>query len=367
MKFHINQNELFSALNILKLGISAHTNIPILNGIYLNVKEHQIKLQSTDTQLSVQLDLDALIETTGSTVVPAKLFTEIIKSLNDQLVTLELQESTLIITSGSASFKLKTMDPEEYPKLSQANLENQIKLPLDVFTKLVKRVYKIASKDKSRPLLNGILIRKQETLLKMVATDSYRIAIAQEIIDPQNEIEDFELIAPAQFLFELVSLPINESDIAISLSENQIVINYKNITFINRVIEGTYPEYERIIPSNINSVVTTNKDFLIAAIKRTLPFVVANEPVSFDLNVESQTIKVETSSKDKGIGQEILAAEIQGENIFVGFNHAYIQDGLQLISGEEVVLEFVDSRSPVIIKSKNISDNFMYLIVPVRL
>lgn len=365
MKISINQNELQNALSVVTKGVSTRSTLPILSGILFKAYNDQLVLQATDLELSIQYSVNTLIEEEGQIVIPGKLFSDIIKSLPDAAVSLEVVEDNIIITCGASSFSLKTLNPEDFPSFPAVEAHQKIDIPFDQFSSMIKKVARVVSKDESRLILTGVLISLEEQHLKMVATDSYRLAIIEsDINEPQHDT--FEAVISGSFLQDIASLQKTDNPVSLALSENQIVVTYQNTVFINRRIEGTFPNYKQLLPDGYSTKVITNTDNLISAVKRISLLNAASSPIRFDINNDLQTIQLLAIAQDVGSAQETLSCEIEGENTEIAFNYAYILDGLSVVSTGNVILEVQNSMKPGIFKSEG-DEKFLYLIMPVRI
>lgn len=365
MKISINQSEFQNALSVIIKGVSNRSTLPILSGVYMKAYKDELILQTTDLELSIQYSIDTLIEEEGETVVPAKLLSEIVKSLPDAAISLELIEDNIIITCDSSSFSLKTLNPQDFPGFPSVETHQSIILPFNAFSSMVKKVSRVVSKDESRAILTGVLITLEENILKMVATDSYRLAISEITIE-ETQSESFEAVISGTFLQDIVSILKTNDQISLALAENQIIITYGKTVFINRRIEGTFPNYKQLLPNGFNTRVEVDVVSLIASVKRVALLNSAASPIRFDVNTDSQTIQLLTVAQDIGSAQETLSCSVVGDNTEIAFNYAYILDGLSAITTKNTFLEIQNSMKPGIFHAGD-DEDFLYLIMPVRI
>lgn len=365
MKFTINKTELQSALSVVLKGVSTRSTLPVLSGILLDAHEDQVILQSTDLEYSVQYTVAALVDEPGRTVVPGKLFCDIVKSLADAAVTVQAADGDAHIICDTSSFSVRTLNAEDFPGFPHVETNQAISVPFPVFSDMVKRVARVVSRDESRAILTGVLITVEDDMLRMVATDSYRLALC-EVPVPQVESEDFEAVIAGTFLNEVASLPKTEDSVKLALSENQIVITCGPIVFINRRIEGTYPNYKQLLPESYTSRAEMDVAALTASVKRASLLSSSTAPMRFDLNEVSQTAQITVSSPDIGTAQETLVCAIEGEDVQIAFNSLYVIDGLSAISGEKVSLEVQSDMKPGILRAAE-PEKYLYLIMPVRM
>lgn len=364
MRFNINKSELLNALTIVAKGASTRSTLPVLSGVYIKAEGAGLIMQTTDLERSIRYDVMALVEEPGETVIPEKLLLDIVKNLPDAAVEFKTGDGDISVSCDSASYVLKTLDPEDFPAFPHVDVKNRIMVPFSEFCQMVKRVAKVVSKDQSRAVLTGVLISTSDAGMRMVATDSYRLAIS-EVSAPGVE-EGFEAIVSGAFLQEVASLPALADSIEIGVSENQVVFEFQKMVLINRRIEGTFPNYKQLIPdSYITKTCFTTAD-LVTAVRRVSLISAASSPIKFDINKDAKNAIINTVSQDVGSAEEVLPCEVSGDNALIAFNHQYLLDGLMSVGTSQVFLETQGSLKPGIFKSAD-GENFLYLVMPVRI
>ncbi len=365
MKFSINQSELQNALTVVLKGVSTRSTLPILSGILLNAENDKLTLQTTDLELSIQYSTAALIEEEGKAVVPGKLFSEIVKNLPDAAVHIEAAEESASITCDAAAFTIKALNYEDFPGFPHVNITQRIEIPFGQFSSMVRRVARVVSKDESRAILTGVLITLEEGRLKMVATDSYRLAITETDLE-NSQAEEFQAVISGAFLSEIASLSLPNSTVSLALAENQIVVTCEDTVFINRRIEGNFPNYKQLLPNGYETRAKIDVSKLVAAVKRASLLGSSDSPVKFDLNSASQTVRLSAAAQDVGSAQETLACKIEGEDAEIAFNYSFVLNGLSSVEGDEVYLEVQSSLKPGIFRAET-PENYLYLVMPVRI
>ena len=365
MKFSINQSELQNALAVVLKGIATRSTLPILSGIYLDARGDSMTLQATDLELSIQYTVAALVEDEGKVVVPGKLFSEIVKNLPDAAVHVYVEDESAVITCDTASFSIKTLDAEDFPGFPHVDVQQEVSIPFSQFASMVKRVARVVSRDESRAILTGVLITVEGSLLKMVATDSYRLAITEADL-PGAEADDFQAVISGSFLQEIASLPRTDDPVKLALAENQIVVTYHETVFINRRIEGNFPNYRQLLPDSHTTRVSMEVDRLVAGVKRTSLLGQSSSPVKFDISVASQTVLLSAMTQDVGSAQETLPCTGEGDDVEIAFNYAYVLDGLASVETDRVYLEVQSSLKPGIFRAEE-GEDFLYLVMPVRI
>jgi DNA polymerase-3 subunit beta len=230
---------------------------------------------------------------------------------------------------------------------------------------MVKKVVKAVSKDESRAVLTGVLIKIDGIDIQMVSTDSYRMAIAKSVLE--NPVEQAtSLIVPGDILEEIRRLITDQENIIISDSENQVIFSFEETTFITRKIEGSYPNFEAIIPSEKNTSATVETSALLEAVRRISITAQSHTPIRFSLNPDTQSIDISSKTQDVASSSEKISTQIEGEAVDIGFNPQYIIDGLSVIDTEEVLIETQSSLKPGIFKSVG-GEYYFYLTMPVRI
>ena len=363
MKFSISQSELMNALSIVQKGISTRSTLPALSGILVQTVGDEVTFQSTDLELSIQYTSSALVENQGSAVLPGKLIVDIIKNLPDAAVHIEASDDSAIISCESSSFSIRCLNPADFPAFPHVEPEQQISIPFDVFSTMARKVCRMVSKDESRVIMTGVLISVQGNTLRLVATDSYRLGVTEYQLSGENP--EFNAVIAGGFVSDLAGLPKTGGDISFALAENQIIVSYADTVFINRRIEGRYPNYERLIPTSYETRCLLPRAAFLAAVKRSSLLERSGSQVRMSINNATQTIQL-TTSQDVGSTQEIIKGQIEGEDVEIGFNSHYVIDGLSVMDSSEVSFEIQGALKPGIFKSTS-DENFLYLVMPVRL
>lgn len=364
MKFSISQSELLNALTIVQKGLAQRATLPILAGIYVEAADSKVSFQTTNQEMSVQYEAAALVEDPGKAVLPGKLFIDIVKNLPDAAVFIETGDENVSISCESSSFSIRSLDPADFPLFPQIRPEQQIKVPFEAFSSMARKVCRVVSKDESRMILTGVLIAVEEGTLKLVATDSYRLAVTEHPLE--GPVEEFDAVLAGSFVSDLAGLPKTGDDIAIALAENQVIVSYGDTVFVNRRIEGKFPNYKQLIPPNYETRCLVDRAAFAGAVKRASLLDSTASQVRFSINQPSQTIQL-TTTQDIGCTQEIVKAQIEGDDVEIGFNSYYVTEGLSAMGSNEVSFELLGSLKPGILRSTDEGENYLYLVMPVRI
>lgn len=366
MRFSINQNELLTALGIVSKALSSRSTLPILSGIYIKAINDTVILQATNLDLSVQYTAKALVEESGEIVAPGKLLNDIVKNLPDASVQLASSSNdSLSIDCQDASFTVRALDANDFPAFPEVAVIQSVELPFTTLTTMAKKVVRVAAKEDNHMIPPGVLVEIEEDVIKLVASDSYRLAIAQQTLDQPVE-EPFSAIIATEFLNDIIGMNKTDDKVVVSLSENQIIITYQNVLCINRRIEGKFPNYRRLIPDQFETRIVFSREELTAAVKRASLMGTAITPAKFSIDIQEGKVTVSSSAQDIGSVHESLLCKAEGESLEIAFNSAYVIDGLTASGADELALETTSPLKPGIFKTPE-TDEYTYLVMPVRI
>lgn len=365
MKLSIARSELLDALNVASKGMSARSTLPILSGFYLEAADGILTLQSTDLEISVRHSSPALVEQEGQTVVPGKLLSDIVRSLPEAAVTIEKDKDIVSVRCLHAAFTVKTLNPADFPKFPEITVEKSVSLPASSLSSMVRKVSRSVSRDETRAILTGVLLLIEGPSVKMVATDSYRLSMVDRLLD-ESVGEDIEAVIPGRALDEAIKLAAGGESVRIGVSENQIVFEFGQTTFVTRRIEGTFPNYKQLIPKESETAVTLTTEEFLSSVKRISLMALHNSPLRVSVQTEDQTLSLSATTQDVGDASEDLMVKAEGNDVEIAFNHAFLADGLSVVTEEEVRLELLSSLKPGLIRSEG-EESFLYLLMPVRL
>lgn len=363
MKLSINQSEFLNALVIVQKGITSRSTLPVLSGVFVQARGDEVTFQTTDLELSIQYTTSALVEEEGETVLPGKIIVDIVKNLPDAAVHVESTDEGAIVSCESSSFSIRCLNPIDFPGFPKVTPEQQISIPFEQFSSMARKVCRVVSRDESRVILTGVYISVEENSLKMVATDSYRLAMTEMPLE--GNVPDFNAVIAGSFVSDLAGLPKTGENITLALAQNQIIVSYAGTVFINRRIEGKYPNYKQLIPSGYETRCLVERSALAAAVKRASLLEHSGSQVRVSINTSSQTIQL-TTSQDAGSTQEIVRADIEGNDVEIGFNSHYMNEGLSAMESSQVSLEIQGPLKPGIMKGSE-EERYLYLVMPVRI
>ena len=327
--------------------------------------EEPCELAATDLELSLRVPLEAEVDEPGSVVVPARLAQEIVRALRTDRVVLSTEgtDGRVLITSGSGEYHLHSLPVEDFPRLPEIDPERVFDLDRDVFTGTVDRVVRAASKDESRPVLTGVLCHFEPGQLTMAATDSYRLAVKETVIEDPIP-EPLEAIVPARALAEVGRLATGGTGpIQIAVDRNQIAFGIDGTWLTARRIEGQFPNFRSLRPEGFEHEVRIGRDELAEVVRRVSVFARHNAPLRLAFTDAQLAISAQTP--DVGDARETIPAAFAGEPFEIGFNAEFLRDGIDVVVNEDAMLRLISPLRPALVTGTD--DDFWYLIMPIRL
>lgn len=367
MKFTVSQSALMQALSVVAKGMASNSTLPVLLGIYIKAEEGVLEFQTTNLDISIRHRIAADVEEPGATVASGKILTSIVKTLPDAAVMFEGGERVLTIQCDKSSFRLNTLDPADFPEFPEYDLDRTVELPSDLLSEMVGKVYKVTSKDTSRPILSGVLLTVEDNTIRLVATDSYRLAVCDSNVETSSIQEAFETIVPGNTFHDVLSLPSMTERITIGTTNSQVVFAFGDTTYVSRKIDGTFPNYKQLLPPSCNTSVRIDVAQFSAALKRVSVIALTNPSVRFDIDPDGKVMKLSASSPDQGESTELLPVEVEGNAMSIALNYHYVFDCVNAANDQkEITLELQSTMQPGIFKSYS-KINYLYLLMPVRM
>ena len=366
MKVTCGRDELADRLQLAGRGVSTRTNVQILAGIMLRAAGGQLHLSATDMEISLRVSLDAQVEDEGAVVVPGRLLVDIVRLLPAGEITIahQAEDGVVELTCGSASYKLHTYAAEDFPRLPEIDADTAFSVDKEAFLETIARVSRSASRDESRPVLTGILVRFEGEKLVMAATDSYRLSVKETTLD-NGAGQDLEAIVPARALSELsrVGQGGEPGAISVGVQENQIVFGVDDVWLTARRIDGQFPNYRQLLPETFEAEIQLPRDEFLEIVRRASLMAQRKSPLR--LRFESGELTVSAQTQDVGEARESLPISYSGDTIEIGFNAEFLRDGLESVSDDAVRFKLISPLRPGLILGE--SDDFLYLIMPIRL
>ncbi|MGH9195658.1 MAG: DNA polymerase III subunit beta [Acidimicrobiia bacterium] len=343
---------------------SSRATLPVLGGVRIVASKEGVEFAATDLEMFVSVDGDFVVEEEGSVAVPGRLLGDILRSLPDGRVSIVGTGAEVRIESGSAEFALSAFPVTDFPEIPQVSVEEVTRAQGSELAKALRQVVRAAGTDEARPVLTGVLWVAEDGLLRLVATDSYRLAI-REVAIKEGPTEGMAVVpgrALAEFGRHLAG--IGDGQAEVRLGDSQAQFGAGKTMLVTRLIEGEFPNYRKLIPEGYHNRLTVNRDALKETVDRVGLIAQANTPIKLHLGSELKVTAVES-----GVGEAsetVPDADYQGEEMVIGFNPRFLGDGLEGAETEKVVLEVGDPTKPGLVKGEDRED-FLYLVMPVRL
>src|SRR5881398_1446545 len=363
MKVTCSREELTQKLGIVARGISTRTAVQILGGVLLDAAGGRLMLAATDMELSLRASLEAQVEGGGAVVVPGRLLVELTRLLPDAEVSIEQRadEGVIHIRSGSFESRLNMYTAEDFPRLPDVEALERHGVDRDALLETIARVGRSASRDESRPVLTGILVRFEPGKLVMAATDSYRLAVKETPFE--GSVPELEAIVPARALTELARIAPEGESVSLGVHENQVVFGTGTAWLTTRRIDGQFPNYKQLVPEAFEHEVPLPREELLDVVRRVSVMAQRNSPLR--LRFADGELTVSSQTQDVGEARESLPAQFSAEPLEIGFNAEFLRDGVESVVGEQLRLKLISPLRPAVLEGE--SDDFLYLIMPIRL
>jgi DNA polymerase III subunit beta len=357
-----SRDELLHGLGIVSRGVSTRTTVQILAGILLEASGGKLRLAATDMEVSLRTEVEAKVESEGSVVVPGRLLLDLARLLPEAEVSIEHkpEEAAVEIRCGSALYRLHTYNPDDFPRLPDTQVELH-EVDRATLLETVARVSRSASRDESRPVLTGVLVRFEPGKLVMAATDSYRLSVKETALE--GTVPELEAIVPARALAELARIAPEGEQIVLGVHENQVVFGTGSAWLTTRRIDGQFPNYKQLVPETFEHEVSLAREELLDVVRRVSVMAQRNSPLR--LRFADGELTVSAQTQDVGEARESLPAAFGAEALEIGFNAEFLRDGVESIAGEQVRLKLISPLRPAVLQGEG--DDYLYLIMPIRL
>ena len=375
INFSINKNLFLQALITTKRAVSLKNAIPILSTVKIDVTNEGITLIGSNGQISIENfisikneDAGLLVTSSGSILLEATFFINVVSSLPD--ITLdfkEIDQKQIVLTSGKSEITLKGKDADQYPRIQEISASNPLVLETSVLKNIINETAFAASTQESRPILTGVhFILTENKNLKTVATDSHRMSQKQIILEKNGD--NFDVVIPSRSLREFSAVFTDDIEtVEIYFTNNQLLFRSENISFYTRLLEGNYPDTDRLIPTEFTSIVTFDKNNLRYAMERARLLSNATQNGTVKLEIINGVVSAHVNSPEVGrVNEEIDTESISGQDLTISFNPTYLIDSLKAINSEKVTISFISAVRPFTLKPSDDTENFIHLITPVR-
>lgn len=375
MKISVLQENLAHGLNIVSRAVSPRSTLPVLANVLVATDEGRLRLSATNLELGITCWIGAKILEEGSTTVPARTFTELVSTLTDKQVDMSLtvRTQTLNMQCGSSNTDLKCIDSQEFPPMPTLDLTDGIQINVADFKEMIQQVAFAASTDEARPVLTGVLITVDGEMITLAAADGFRLSVRKAVLS-SGVPRPVSATIPARALTELARIA-GDGDQAITMvlppGRGQVIFHLKDVELVSQLIEGTFPDYEQIIPRGYQTRSVLSTSAFLKACKQAEIFAregshIARINITPGGELKPGTIMISGQSEETGFNQTEIDASIEGPPLLIAFNVRFLREVLDVIKTPNVALETTLDTAPGVIRPVG-EDSFLHVIMPMHL
>ncbi len=376
MKVTVLQENIARGLGIVSRAVSPRSTLPVLANIMIATDEGRLRLSATNLEMGITCWIAARIEDEGSTTVPARTFADLINALpGDQVaLTLDASTQTLNVRSGTSTNDIKGIDAQEFPPMPVPDMEGAVQLNVVDFREMIHQVAFSASTDEARPVLMGVLVIVEGDRITMAAADGFRLSVRTATLSTPAP-QPINIIVPARALNELARIA-SDGEESISMvvpkGRGQVVFRVKDAELVSQLIDGTFPDYQQIIPRSYKSRTLVSTASLLKACKQAEIFARDGSNVArLDIKaaqgeMEPSEVEISATSEETGKNETIVEATVDGSGVLIAFNVKYLREALEIIKTPNVALETSAANAPGVIRPVG-EDDFLHVIMPMHL
>jgi DNA polymerase-3 subunit beta len=375
MKVSVLQENLAKGLNIVSRAVSPRSTLPVLSNVLVATDEGRLRLSATNLELGITCWIGAKIEEEGSTTVPARTFTELVGTLSDQQVemSLSVRTQTLNVHSGSSNTDLKCIDSQEFPPMPTPDSGDAIPISVNDLKEMIQQVAFAASTDEARPILTGVLVTVNGDELTMASADGFRLSVRKANLSSSTSRPQLAVV-PARALSELARI-ISDGDQVVDMilppDRGQVIFQMQDIQLVSQLIEGTFPDYEQIIPRSKETRSVLSTSSFLKACKQAEIFAregshIARINITPGGELKPGSIMISGQSEETGSSQSEMDASIDGSPLLIAFNVRFLREVLEVVKTPEIALETSVDTAPGIIRPVG-DDSFLHVIMPMHL
>jgi DNA polymerase-3 subunit beta len=362
VKFRCEREILADALTTAGRAASNRSGtLPVLSGVRLDVADGRLTVTGTDLELTIRLSVPVHVDKEGSAVVPARLVGDIVKALPPGAVDVTVTDDEMSISAGRSQFAVRPLSLSDYPAQAETDAA-PVTLSSQQVGDALRQVVRAASTDDARAVLTGVLMASEDDGLKMVATDSYRLAVRDL---PQSTLlaAGQKVLVPGRALAELQRVLTADAELSVRLGAREAVFEVGGTRLSTRLIEGEYPNYRNLLPSSYPNRLTVGREALLEALRRVK--ILAQDSTPVRLALGGDTLRLTAITQDVGNAHEEVDATYEGTEMTVAFNPDYLTSGVEAVEGDEVTLSTLDPMKPAVLRGVG-HDEYLYLLMPVR-
>lgn len=375
MKVSVLQENIAHGLGIVSRAVSPRSTLPVLANVLVASDEGRLRLSATNLELGITCWIGAKIDEEGSTTVPARTFSDLVNTLPNGQVDMDLAVRTqnLNVRSDGSNTDIKCIDSQEFPPMSVPDMEDSLELNVQDLKEMIHQVVFTASTDDARPVLTGVLVTVEDKEIVMAAADGFRLSVRKaKLAEPAPK--PFKAIIPARALSELARVA-GESDETVKLvmpsGRNQVVFRLQDVELTTQLIEGAFPEYQQIIPADHKTRTIISTSALLKASKQAEIFAregshIARLNITPGSSPDEGSVEVSAQSEETGSNENVVDAKVEGDPILIAFNVRFLREVLDVISAPNISLETSAATSPGVIRPMD-DDDYLHVIMPMHL
>lgn len=365
MKAICSKDALLTGVNTVQKAVSSKNTLPVLQGILIKAEESSLIFEATDLEIGIRCVVPAQIEEEGVVVLPARIFSDIVRKLPDATIELEQQNDSINIHYYESDIALRGFDPEEFPLLPELYDAVSFNIPVSLFKTMIKQTVFACSTEENRPVFTGTLLQIEGSNIRLIGTDTHRLAYRVAEIPNQEDFK-FNGIIPSKTMSEIYRLLRDEDEVlTIRFNENQVVFQFGTVHLLSRLIEGQFPNYKQVIPQTCQSKVYLSAKLFQESVERASLLARDSSHANIiRLSVDSERLWIDQASEIGKISEQ-MEIKKEGIDVKISFNAKFLLDVLKIIESEQIVLELSGPYSPGIIRPID-EPNYLYLALPVR-
>jgi DNA polymerase-3 subunit beta len=375
MKASVSQEKLAHGLGLVSRAVSPRSTLPVLGNILIASDEGRLKLSATNLELGITCWIPARIEQEGSTTVPARTFSDLVSTLPaDQVrLSLDARTQTLNVRGGTSTNDIKCIDAQEFPPTSVVDLDGAIQLKVADFREMIQQVAFAASTDEARPVLMGVLLLAEKDKLTLAAADGFRLSVRTAVL-PQPATASISAIIPARSLTELARVaPDGEEMLQMAMPKmrNQVVFRAKDVEVTSQLIDGTFPDYQQIIPRKHTTRTLVSTSALLKACKQAEIFAregsnVARVNIKSGASGQPGELEISAMSEETGKNETVVEATVDGGGVLIAFNVRFLREALEVMRTPNVAIEMTAANAPGVLRPVG-DEQFLHVIMPMHL
>ena len=363
MKFSIVRTKFLDGLQTVQNVVTAKGSLQILSNALIHAEGNQLCITTTDLDISERCYVDCEVEEAGSTTLPIRRLTSIIRELDEGKILVEVNDDDVAtVQAGSSFFKIIGLPTRDFPPVPVSEGKFCYNIDQGVFREMLRKTSYAVSLDETRRVLNGVLMAFKDNKLTMVATDGRRLALVEHDVDFPPE-GDAEMILPTKAVSELMRILCNDGDLKIYAQKNQVVFELGSTMLSSKLIDGVYPNYRQVIPGSCDERVVVEREQLLMALRR-VSVVTTDKSNATRLTFSANQLTISTNTPDVGEGRDTVPVKYAGKEVSIIFNPEYVMDPLKNIDDDEIFIELNDGHSPALLKC---SIPFLYVLMPLRI